>query len=509
MAAEAISRTDRLTKNAAFSLAAWFVPLLIGFFTTPILVRGLGNENYGLYAVILGFMSYSFSFGIGKIAAKYVAEYRASGETEKVNPTISATFAFSFSVAFLGTVVLASFARTIVTDVLLIEGPQVEIAVTSLYLACAISFATMISQIYQNVLQGLHRFGTYLLVTNVSVLLLGIGNIAIVLGGGGVVTMLVWNTVVVAAIGIIFYLSARRAIPNLRLTFSVDRKTARAVLGYGTSIILYQVFANVLFIFERALLVRKFGAEGLAFYSVPMMLAGYLQLLVASFAVVLFPMVNELLNDRERQIELYQKATKIILAVVVFVATTFICTGRVGLRVWINQEFAEHSYSLLVVHSLTFGIIAIGVIAWQIAEGFGHARINAFVTAVWLAIAVPLMLLAADQYGPVGVAAARLTAVCATIPVILYCEHRFLGTIFLRFWGNSLIRVSVAIAATAAIEILIVRSIASGWLVLAAAGLCGSLAFGATLLVTGYFTPAERRLLTALVRSKLGFQGIR
>jgi O-antigen/teichoic acid export membrane protein len=508
MAAEAISRTDRLAKNTVFNLAAWFVPLLIGFFTTPILVRGLGNENYGLYAVILGFMSYSFSFGIGKIAAKYVAEYRASGETEKVNPVISATFAFSFSVAFLGTVLLASFARTIVTDVLLIEGSQIEIAVISLYLACAISFATMISQIYQNVLQGLHRFGTYLLVTNIYVLLLGVGNIAIVLGGSGVVAMLVWNTAVAIAIGVVFYLAARHCMPNLRLTFNVDRKTARAVLGYGTSIILYQVFANVLFIFERALLMRKFGAEGLAFYSVPMMLAGYLQLLVASFSVVLFPMVNELLNDRKRQIELYQKATKIIFAVVAFVVTTFICTGREGLKVWINQEFAEHSYSLLVVHSLTFGIIGIGVIAWQIAEGFGHARINAFVTAIWLAIAVPLMIFAADTYGPVGVAAARLAAVCITIPVILYCERRFLGTIFVRFWANALVRIIFAVTVTAAVEVLIVGNMPFGWFALASAGLCGSLAFGASLFVTGYFTHAELRLLTALVRNKLGFQGI-
>jgi O-antigen/teichoic acid export membrane protein len=489
-----------------FSVAAWFVPIALGFFKTPVLVRGLGNENYGLYAVITGFMAYSFSFGIGRIAAKYDAEYRASGEEAKLNPVISATFAFSFSIAVLGTITLALFARVIVVDVLLIEGAAVEVAVTSLYLACAISFATMLGQIYQYVLQGLHQFGKFVLVTNLNGLLLGAGNIAIVLSGGGVVALLAWNAVVAVAVGLVFFVTARRGMPGLRLTLDVDRRTARKVLGYGTSIIFYQVFANILFIFERALVMRKFGAEALAFYSVPMMLAIYLHAFVGSFAVVLFPMVNELLVDPERQEELYKKASKIILAVVVFVVTTFICTGRFGLAVWINSEFAANSYGLLIVHSLTFGVIAMGVIAWQIAEGFGHAKINAMITAAWLVITVPLMLFAADAYGPIGVALARLAAVCVTIPVILYCEDRFLGRPFLAFWAGSLLRIAAAAALTAAAEIAVTRFLPTGWLMLLSAGSLGLATFGAALYFSGYFTREEQRLFSNLLLTKLGIK---
>ena len=506
MAAEqTVSRTDRLAKNAVFSVAAWFLPIIIGFFTTPILVHGLGNENYGLYAVITGFMAYSFSFGIGKIAAKYVSEYRASGHTEKLNPVVSATFAFSFSIALIGSFVLAVFARPIVTDVLLIQGPAVEIAVTSLYLACAISFATMLGQIYQNTLQGLHQFGTFLLITNLNGMLLGAGNIAIVLSGGGVIGLLAWNAGVAAVVGLLFYLAARRGLPGLSLTFNIDRNIARAVLGYGTSIIFYQVFANVLFIFERAWIMRKFGAEELAFYSVPMMLAIYLHSFVASFAVVLFPMVNELLSDRDRQIELYQKANKLILVIVAFVVTTFVCAGRTGLEVWINRDFAEHSYPLLLIHSLTFGLIAMLVIAWQLAEGFGKARINAFVTAAWLLLSIPSMIVGGDWYGSKGVAAARLGAVCLTLPVILYCEQRFLGKVFLGFWANAIWRVAVAALFAAAVELFTLHYIAAGWLALAAASIGGGAAFTTALYLTGYFTSVERLLLNNIIAGKFGY----
>lgn len=505
MSPSPISRTDRLATNAAFSGLSWFMPIVLGFFTTPILIRALGIENYGLYAVITGLIAYSFGFGVGKIAAKYVAEYRATGEVEKIGPVISATFGISLMVAGVGGTVLAVFARPIVTDLLLIEGAAAEVAVNSLYIASGLFVAALISQIFQYTLQGLQHFGTYLLLTNLNGFVLGVGNIVIALSGGGVVALLGWNLAVVAVMGMLFTFAAVRSLPDLKLSFSVGRDTARSVATYGGSIILYQISANILFIFERTFVVRKFGAEGLAFYSVPMMLAIYLHSFIGSFAVVLFPAVNELLTDSKRQAELYQKASKIILAIVTFVVVTFICTGRAGLEVWINREVAVNSYSLLVIHSITFGIVAMGVVVWQIAEGFGHPRINAFISATCLLTAVPLMLLTADTYGTEGMALSRLAGASISLPMMLYVERRFLGKLYLRFWGAVLIRVAIAATAAALLEIAIVHYFAPSWPMLAAAGSAGLAGFGLILYASGYFTADERNMLLSLVTSKLRF----
>ncbi|HMJ09432.1 MAG TPA: oligosaccharide flippase family protein [Pyrinomonadaceae bacterium] len=502
MASEAASRTSRMAANTVFSLAAWFLPLVIGFFATPILVRYLGNENYGLYAVITGFMAYSFSFGVGKVAGKYVAEYQAAGEIDKISPVVSATFAFTLAVAIVGTIVLASLARVIVADVLLITGKASNVAVTSLYLACAISMAIMLSQIYQYVLQGLQRFGAFLVLTNLNGLLLGIGSIIIVISGGYIVGLLVWNLTVAVVTAALFFITARIYLPSLRLVFHFDRKTVRSVVNYGSSIIVYQVFANILFIFERALVMRKFGAEALAFYSVPMMLAIYLHSFIGSFALVLFPVVNELLSDQERQIELYQKASKIIVAIVVFVVTTFICTGRTGLLIWINADYAANSYNLLVLHSLTFGLIAIMIVAWQLAEGFRHAKINALTTAFWLVIAVPAMLFAARYYGPDGIAAARLLSVILSVPVMFYVERRFLGRSFWRFWAAVSLRVGIAAVVAGLIEMLALRTFSAGWTALALAGTAGVMVYALVLIASGYFTRDERALLLGLLTRK-------
>ncbi len=502
MAAETASRTNRLAANAVFGLMAWILPLMIGFFTTPVLVKGLGTESYGLFAVISGFVTYSFSFGIGKIATKYVAEYRATGEIDKISPVVSATFFFSLAITLLGAIVVVLGAPRIVSDILLLQGEPARIAVTSLYLACGIIGAAMVSQIYQFVLQGLQRFGSFLILTNLSGILFGVGNITIVLFGGGIVDLLVWNIIVALIGGLLFYIASRKFLPQLHLTVNINRTTFNAVAGYGTSIIFYQIFGNILFIFERTLVMRKFGAEALAYYSVPMMLAIYLHTFVGSFAAVLFPVVNELLTDRERQIDLYKKASKIILAVVVFAVSTFICTGRIGLAVWINDDFAANSYWLLVIHMLTFGSIGMFVIVWQLAEGFRHAKLNAMITAFWLVVAVPIMIYGSRIYGPEGIAASRLIAVWLSVPMIFYVEKQFLGQIFWRFWSAMVVRVSFGVIAAMIVETIVVRTLRPTWPMLAATGTLGLAAFVVTLYLTQYLTRSEQTLLSDLVTGK-------
>ncbi len=78
-------------RSAFFGFISWLLPLGLTFYATPLVVRRLGVEEYGLYALVLGFVSYSFTFSIGRAVTKYVAEFRATGETEKINEVLAAT----------------------------------------------------------------------------------------------------------------------------------------------------------------------------------------------------------------------------------------------------------------------------------------------------------------------------------------------------------------------------------------------------------------------------------
>ncbi|MEP6787085.1 MAG: oligosaccharide flippase family protein [Acidobacteriota bacterium] len=491
---ENASRRQLLLKNSLYGLFSWLFPVVPSVIAMPIIVKGLGNEMYGLYVVISGFSSYFFTIGIGKTAAKYVAEYKAIGETEKISDIVSATLILSLSLGFVATAVVVVLSGTIVTNVLLIQSELQNTAVTALYLACLTILVGTLSQIFQSILQGLQRFDRFLLLTNLSSLLFSMGSVIAVILGYGVLTILTLTLAVAGGLCLLSYWMAKKLLPELRFNLRVSGEAWGLVWRYATSIIVYQLCGSLLLLFERGWIVRKFGPAALTYYVVPMTLALYIQMFVGSLVLALFPTVNELLDEKEKLVTLYQKSTKLILSLVVFAVISAVVCGRLFLGIWLNQEFADLSYWLLVIHVFTFAMVAMNTIAWQVAESFRLAAVNAVATFIWMFVSIPLMVFLSDRWKTEGVAFARLIGVLIFIPLIIYVEHRFLDGICWRFWGSIWARIAAAGLFTCLVEWLLVSRLPSGWLAFVTAVVIGLLVYMAGLLFTGLFEADEKLL---------------
>jgi len=213
--------------------------------------------------------------------------------------------------------------------------------------------------------------------------------------------------------------------------------------------------------------------------------------------------VNEILENRERVTELYKGANKLILVIIVFSVANFVVCGSLFLKLWVSPELAAESYLLLVLHGLTFGVIAVGIMAFQLAEVFKFPVLNVIMTGSWMLLAIPLMIIAADFWqSSNGVAGARLMAALVTIPIVAYSERRFLGKILWRFWFAVGIRIAIAALAMATVEWLILRGLGDSYISLFAAGGAGTIIFAAALVVTRLLTPDEREM----VRRNLDFR---
>ena len=499
MPAKSPSRQARIFKNGIYSALSWVFPIVFAVIVTPVVVRGLGNEIYGLYAVVLGFISYSFAFGIGKTAAKYVSEYNATGESDKISETVSAALWLSLGTGIAGALIVALTAEYIVSNVLLIPPQMHDTALTAVYLACLTILVTMLSQVFQSVLQGLQRFDVFVFLSSLSVFLLNLGSVLIVVEGYGVLTLLIWNLIVAAAIGAAFYFKARSLLPEFTFRFSIDANLWKASIKYSFSIIAYQILGNILLLFERGLIVRKFGTQALTFYVVPMMAGFYFSGFVASLVLVLFPVINELLEDDERLTRLYRTSSKMILVLTGFFLVTSIVGGRVFLNVWMGDEFAQASYWTLVNHVLTFSVLSVTVVVWQLNESQRLASLNAIATVLWVLISIPLMIALADEWEIAGIAFARFVGVTVYLGLIFLGEKRFHGRVSYGFWLPTLFRLIAAGIVTGAAEWITFQVITPGWLALAAAGLIGSITYSAILFVTGLARKEEKQALKALV----------
>jgi O-antigen/teichoic acid export membrane protein len=482
------NKRSQLARNVFYGVASWLLPIVPTLVATPTVISKLGNEQYGVLIIFLGFISYFFTTAIGKVAAKYAAEFLSTGEEQSVSPVISATLIVSTAAALVSTLAAAASAGFIVDEVLKIDGGLRDDAIVGVYLASATVLTTAAAQTFLLLLQALHRFDRYFLLANFTSVSFSVGGLALAWMGYGFLQILLWNLVTWILAGGIAALFVKRALPGFAFTFRIPKTIWLLVVRYAAGIVGYQLFGSVLLLFERGWIMRNLGAEALAFYVVPMLLAMYVHAFTASMVVSIFPTLNELLSEPEKLRTLYRHSTKLVLWLVVFAIITAAVCGSTFLAVWLNKDarYSEISSGPLVIHTITFSILALNTIAWHIAEGFRASSLNAYATLGWMVIGIVAIVFLGPRWSIEGVAIARLLGVLPFLPMILLIERRFLGGVEWRFWASSLAQLAIAATAASIIETLVIRSIGTGWFAFLVAVMAGALAYALGSLLSQY-----------------------
>ena len=488
-----------IAKNVFYGFLTWVLPLGLSFAATPIIVKTLGNADYGIYALVLGFIGYSFTFNIGRAITKYIAEYRTSGEADKIRDVISATFILNIAVGLLGVLVICLSANWLVRDVFKIAAEAQNKTVLAMYIAALIIFCTMLNQIFSAVLQGIHRFDVYANILNASNFAMLFGNIVFALQGYGLLVLLGWNLLITLATSIIFAVSAKRLLPEFGINLRFRRETLKLVMRYSSGIIGYQILANLLLLFERGWITRQLGSESLTYYVVPMSLGMYIHGFISSLMLVIFPLASELKDDKEKLLRLYLNATKIACLLVVFMVTTLIVDSNAFLTIYMGDGFAEKSSTLLILHAITFGTLAILTVSWQMTEGLGYPNYNFFIFGICVILSVSLMILLTQSYGNFGVAVARLVGFCTLFFSIFYVEKWFFKKVQTRFWTKMIGSLGIAAGFAGITQYFIIKNLNLSWFSFILSVICGGIVYLFALWILDFVTADEKLLIKGIL----------
>ena len=81
-----------IKKGAIISYLAIFLNISITFFYTPWMIRKIGVSDYGIYSLIISFISYFImDFGLHQAIQRFIAKYRAEKNEDKVEKMIGVT----------------------------------------------------------------------------------------------------------------------------------------------------------------------------------------------------------------------------------------------------------------------------------------------------------------------------------------------------------------------------------------------------------------------------------
>lgn len=403
-----ISTLTRITRNAASSYANHTASVLVGLLLTPFLVHGLGDARFGIWTLVFSVAAYFgiLDLGIGQAVVKYVAEYHARRECDRLNELLSTAF-----VAFLGLggiIFGLSAALALVLPTLFRVPPQHEAeARLMVILMGGTLFLQFPFAIFAGVLAGLQRYevekgiGAAMWVTN------GVLSLAVLAVGGGLLGLTaVWSTVILSGRAAQF-VAARRYYAELRLAPSlVSRASTRSLTGFSIWLFLLQLGRQVSLNSDPLVIAALLGPAAVAPYAIGSKLANALRMAPEPFIAILVPIFSRLhaLDGRTRVQEGYLMATRAVLTLALPVAAALWFTAPGLIQVWVGERYVEQSSVITRVLLLAFvSIVSVAPVTPVITAVQPPRALSALTTVAALLNAAASLLLV-SQVGLVGAA---------------------------------------------------------------------------------------------------------
>lgn len=463
---------SQLRSGVVLSYINMALGMVIPFLYTPVMLRMLGQAEYGLYSLSNSVISYLslLSVGFGTTIIRYIAKYRAEDDKDKLQKTygffVLLYVLLAFVVLVCGSVIAFNVEPIFhkgLTDSELITMRSLIIIMT---ISTAISFPL---SVVSSIIAAHERFVFRNLLAIVFTVLCPIANlIALWLG---------YKSVGMAAAGLLIqFISLPWNIIYCRRKLRVKPKYGKIPSG-----IIREMFAvsfynligtlvNMLFwATDKVILGMLASSIAVAVYNVGATFCSMLDNISLSISGVLTPKVTGMVVKKasgEELTELFIRVGRLQFIIVGLAASGFVVFGQSFIRLWVGEEYSSAYFiALLVMLPSCIPLIQNTGTTILIAQNKQKFR-----SLVYLAIAIVNVV---STYLVVPFAGGVGAAFCSGVSVVLgqgfimnTYYHRVTKLNIFQFW-KTIIKMSVVPLALAVVGVLLLRFISiNSWLIL-------------------------------------------
>jgi O-antigen/teichoic acid export membrane protein len=354
-----VTRPGSLVRNV---LSNWIgIPITVayGLIITPIIVRALDTELYGVWSFLNGLIAYSdlLYVGLGAALVKYVAERRANDDREGMNRLFSVVFSIYFVIGIVCWGVMIAISEVVPS---LFAQPLSVEAARAASLACVLLgaqlFFAFIGSAFSGLIYGYDRFDLVNFVYIASVAVRLVATPVVLQSGDDPLLRLAAFTASVAAILALTYATvAYRLVPHLSLRFVRWRlDELRVLYGFGVPSFFITFAGRIVSFSDTTIIGIMLGAPAVAIYALPVQLMEYARAPVAGFTRVFLPRLATMTThgDLVSLREAYLSTTRIATFLQAWIAATALALGPSFLSRWVGDAFGAPAQWVLVFLAL-------------------------------------------------------------------------------------------------------------------------------------------------------------
>ncbi|MFC5512250.1 oligosaccharide flippase family protein [Massilia jejuensis] len=416
----------RLLRNAGSNLLGAAIPALAALATVPMIVAGLGEAGYGLYALVTAIVGYFAVIDINVTAGsvKFIAGQHARGDHEQVGATLCFGLAVYALIGAAGALGLVLGAPALVTRVFVVPPAFTEEAVACLRLAALGFLFGQLQGYLHSVPQGLLRFDVSGLIEMVFGTLVPLLTVVVLFMGQGLFEIIALRVAASGVHCLVLWRGIRRLLPMLHWRWP-ERILRAHILGFSCWSFLSRFSALSYAHADKLIIGALVGVTGLAYFTVAATLANRVLSLTFRISSVFFPAASALAANGElaRLDRVYLKATRYVVYLNAAMLVLLAVFAYPALLLWMGADFARNGAAVLALMALSQFIDSLTSLPSLVNDGMGHPRLSGLFAVARALAGLAIVYAGVAGWGIVGAAWGHLVASSVFTLVFLVVVH--------------------------------------------------------------------------------------
>lgn len=417
---------------------------LIQLLYTPLLIRKLGQSEYGLYSLINSIIGYLtvLDLGFGNAIVVYTARYRAQkkyDEEKKLHGMFFLVFCvIGFITGILGIILFFNVDNLFGSTMTVEELSKAKILMLILVFNLVVSF---IFNIYSSILNAYEKFIYQKLVSILSTILKPLLMIPLLFMGFKSITMAAVITIVNIAVMISNYLYCKKKL-NINIKYNgFDKTLFKTIFSYSIWLFLTSIVDKVNWSVDQFILGMVSGTTAVSVYSIATNFNSLFINLSTAISGVLLPKMTKMVVEKRSASDITNEFIKVgrIQFLVIFLATSgLILFGKEFIIWWAGKEYVESYYvALLLIIPAVFSLIQnLGLSIMQAMNKFKFKAISTFVMSI---INVGISVVLAKKFGAIGAAVGTtISIITCNVMIMNVYYYKVIKIDVIKFWKNIL-----------------------------------------------------------------------
>ena len=441
------NQTNQLKAGAIISYIQMALSVVIGLVYTPIMIRLLGQSEYGLYNTVASTISMLsvLSLGFNSSYIRYYSKYKVNNDKNSINK-LNGMFLIIFVVIGIVALACGLFLTNnlrLVFDSGLTDSEYVlaKKLMFILSINLAVSFPT---SVFSNIISAHEKFVILKLLSVIRTVVSPLLNIPLLLLGYGSVAIVISAFILSLTVDSIFILYTVLKLKQKFVFHGFEKGLFKSLFIYTSFIAINLIVDQINWNIDKFLLGRYKGTIFVAIYSVGYMIYQYYMVFSSAISGVFTPRVHNIINStndnpKEQKVQLTQifvKVGRIQFLILMLIATGFVFFGQPFISFWAGEGYNDAYYvALILMFPATIALTQNVGIEIQRAENKHQFR-----SIVYLIMAVLNLILSiylCQKYGAIGSAVGTAFSLVVANGIIMNVYYQKKCNIdVICFWKN-------------------------------------------------------------------------